>query len=106
MWGRSAGPLSQRRARRPGPWSSSRSIASSTVAASTSWCRSRPGKSGVSVVGRGTFALGSLHRRDLDRPDGRQVARDLAPAVALVAAREELAGARAEVEAWRVAVGD
>ena len=33
---------------------------------------------------------------------GGQVARDLAPAVALVGAREHLAGARAEVEAGRV----
>ena len=43
-----------------------------------------------------------LHHRHLDRRDRRQVARDLAPGLALVDAREHLAGARAEVEARRV----
>ena len=46
--------------------------------------------------------MATPQHRDLDRRDRRQVARDLVPALALVGAREHLAGARAEVEAGHV----
>ena len=42
------------------------------------------------------------NERDLDRRDGGEVARDLAPALALVGAREDLARAGAEVQARHV----
>ena len=63
------------------------------------------------AAGRGRAAAASRagagrpwlrEHRDLDRRDGGQVARDLVPALALVGAREHLAGARAEVEAGHV----
>ena len=68
-------------------------------AASTSHVRGRSPKSGVSVRREAQLGHQLLEHRHLDRPDRRQVARDLAPALALVGAREDLAGARAEVEA-------
>src|SRR5579862_5762978 len=101
MCWRRHGPGSQRRSRRPGQRRSSWSIASSTVAASISTWRGRSWNSGVSVLGSERSAI-SVDLRDLDRPDRRQVAGDLRPRVALVGAREELAGARAEVEAGLV----
>ena len=61
-----------------------------------------PRKSGGSVAGRWSVGHGYVEHRDLDRRDRGQVARDLAPALALVGAREHLAGARAEVEAGHV----
>src|SRR5215468_9972773 len=76
-------------------------MAASTVGASTSSRRGSPGKSGVSVPGSLTSAT-SVENRHVDRGDRRQVARDFAPRVALVGAREDLPGARAEVEARSV----
>src|SRR6476646_10964067 len=101
MWLRSVGPSATSRSRRPGQSDSSRSIASSTVEASTSTCRDSPGKSGVSVPGRRT-SVTSVEHHDVDRGDPGQVARDLVPRLALVRAREDLTGARAEVETWDV----
>src|SRR5438067_803694 len=63
MWGRSAGPGSTRRSRRPGHRSFRPSIASSTVAASTSSWRGRPGKSGGSEAELRRQALGDLRPR-------------------------------------------
>src|SRR5438093_1472977 len=101
MCERRLGPSATSRSRSPGHCASSESIAASTVGASTSTRRGRPGKSGVSVPGSLTSAT-SVEQRHVDRGDRGQVARDLAPRLALVRAREDLAGARAEVDAGNV----
>src|SRR6476659_10759582 len=101
MWLRSVGPSATSRSRRPGQYDSSRSIASIAVVASTSTCRVRPGKSGVSVPGRRT-SVTSVQHGHVDRGDPGEIAGDLVPRIALVRAREHLAGARAEVEAGDV----
>src|SRR5438445_11980700 len=76
-------------------------MAPRTVGASTSTCRLSPGKSGVSVPGSRRSAT-SVENCHVDRGDRGQVAHDLAPRLAIVGAREELPGARAEVDARRV----
>src|ERR1700749_1940601 len=101
MWVRSAGPSATSRSRSPGPCASGESIAASTVAPSPSTRRGSPGKSGVSVPGSLTSATSAEHRH-VDRGNSRQVARNLAPCLALVGAREQLPCARAEVDAGDV----
>jgi 7-cyano-7-deazaguanine reductase len=69
---RRTGPGSQSRSRRPGHCSSRRSIASPTVAASTSTRRVRPTKSGGSVVGRCRSAIGyAITATSTDEIEGR-----------------------------------
>src|SRR3954469_14068290 len=101
MWLRRLGPSATRRARRPGQRCSSSSMAPSTFAASTSTWRVSPGKSGVRVPGRRRSAT-SVEHCHVDRRDRGQIVRDLAPRLALVRAGEDLARARAEVDAGGV----
>src|SRR4051812_23151183 len=105
MWLRRLGPSATRRSRRPGHCCSSSSMAPSTFSASTSTRRVSPGKSGVRVPGRRRSAT-SVDDRHVDRRDRGQIARDLAPGLALVRAREDLPGARAEVDAGTVVLVD
>src|SRR5947208_12667250 len=101
MCDRRLGPSPTSRSRSPGHRASRESIAASTVGASTATRRGRPGKSGVNVPGSLTSAT-SVEHGHVDRGDRGQVARDLAPRLALVRAGEDLARARAEVDAGGV----
>src|SRR4051794_16839030 len=104
---RIAGPLSTSRLRNPGVRSSSRSIASATLRASTSVERLVPGMRLTSDRGRMTVtATPSVDLDGLDAPDRRQVVGDPAPALALVRRAIQLPGARAEVDPGRIAAID
>src|SRR5688572_25726833 len=102
MCSRITGPASTMRLRIPGASSSSRSIASATVVASTSQRRGAAGNRAISERGRMIVAMGSVECDRLDAPDRRQVIGDERPADTLVDRAVELPGARPEVDAGRV----
>ena len=118
MWRRTAGVELQSRSRMPGQRASSSRIISSTVAADISTERSEPGNRSTRTPGSLTVTAFApvvrcglrfaCHRRSalddqrLDRRDRRQMLGDRRPAVALVGAGEERAGAGAEIDAGRL----
>src|SRR6266550_6724978 len=104
MCWRIIGPASMSRLRIPGVCSSRRSIASATVAASTSVERWVPGISDTRERGRITVAIGgaSVESHGLDAPDRRQVLGEAGPALALVGRAIQLARARPEEDPNRI----
>src|SRR5437667_298536 len=104
MCWRIIGPASMSRLRIPGVCSSRRSIASATVAASTSVERWVPGISDTRERGRITVAIGgaSVESHGLDAPDRRQVLGEAGPTLALVGRSIQLARARPEEDPYRI----
>src|SRR5918995_2288015 len=102
MCSRIAGPASTIRLRIPGASSSSRSIASATVAASTSQRRGAAGNRAIRERGRMIVAMASVEDDRLDAPDRWEMVRDERPCDPLVLRTVELPGARPEVDAGRV----
>src|SRR6185437_1258437 len=97
-----AGVESQSRSRIPGQRAFNASIASPTQTADTSTCRAEPGNSFTSDAGSVTTTDGlAVDNQRLHGTDGRQMLGDAVPAVALVGAGVQRAGAGAEIDARR-----
>src|SRR5688572_26728873 len=105
-WRRIEGPASRTRLARPGTRVSRSRTTSSTVPPLASMRRCASGNRPARLRGRWTTAgpPGSVKCERLDAPDRREVVRDPAPRPALVGRPVDLARARPEVDADRVAV--
>src|SRR5690349_10433569 len=98
MWRRIAGVESQRRSRIPGQRAFNASIASPTHAAGTSTRRAASGNNFTSAAGSVTATRLSVDNQRLHRTYRRQMLGDAVPAVALIGAGVQRAGAGAEID--------